>query len=155
MKIKAAFGKAIEAPIDELRAALDTAYADKERHDKAVIEGNFADQHGKPSSKRTKTPKPISQAAFGKTQEKHWHKVVRVVATGGKGQATRVEIKCLNPGCKNTREIAVQDLFQVSTCSKVCKKALVKANADPKVIPIRSMPVVRAATERREGGHKV
>jgi hypothetical protein len=44
---------------------------------------------------------------------------LKKVKSGVKG-ATRCKIRCQTPGCKNTRDIKVQDAFQVKTCME-CK----------------------------------
>lgn len=75
--------------------------------------------------------------------------IVRVTATGGRGQPTRVEIRCLEPMqrqgvsvCEGTREIATQDLFQVRQC-RACR-----ARADR--IAARAKAKARLARQRED-----
>jgi hypothetical protein len=59
-----------------------------------------------------KSPTEVSFKVNGKTR-------VKKVKSGIKG-ATRCKIHCQTSGCKNTRDIKVQDAFQVTVCVE-CK----------------------------------
>lgn len=52
--------------------------------------------------------------------------IQRIVATGTKGNATRVVIECTEADCNEEREIATQDAFQVHRCP-ACQREFAKA----------------------------
>lgn len=61
--------------------------------------------------------------AQAKTDPK-WKRVISIAAASERtGRPTRVVIECQEngPDCEDTREIATQDLFQVTTC-EACRK---------------------------------
>lgn len=66
-------------------------------------------------------PKQVAQRDDTKALQTSYPHVLRVVKTNDKGKALRVEIACQGtsetPKCKNTREIATQDAFQVTRCT--------------------------------------
>lgn len=84
----------------------------------AAIAGDLAAlKVKKQGAKRSSTRKGIDPMV------RYADKIVRVAKTSADGKkVTRVVIKCALPGCKHTREIATQDLFQVNHCSLAHKR---------------------------------
>lgn len=125
MKIKASFGSEFKTvSIAEMRQALTDAAAvvEEERIEAAkqaernarVVEVEAKEKKGAKKSGRKGAQEPMVRYA---------DKIVSVAATSADGKkVTRVRIKCALPGCKHTREIATQDLFQVSHCSLAHKR---------------------------------
>ena len=74
--------------------------------------------------------------------------VRRVTETGKKGQATRVEIQCVEEGCKEKREIATQDAFQVSRCHAHQREEAKRRRRKTPVTP-EPMPKSPKARKRR------
>lgn len=85
-------------------------------------------------SKAARTVRVVEVADLPKVGK--WAKVVAITKTGTKGQPTRVEIACALPGCSETREIATQDLFQVSHCCLAHKREHAKLEAAPARRPL-------------------
>lgn len=119
MTIKAAYraltGRTHESDgltIEQVRAALTTAAMRAER-----AEERKADRRVKaPREVKLQTVADLTRAGgrFGK--------VVAITRHGLKGQAARVRIRCQLEGCEATREVATQDLFQVSYCCTAHKR---------------------------------
>lgn len=70
------------------------------------------------SKKAAAAPAASTVDPMDTVNAKYRDKVVRVTETSPKGKATRVVISCQADGCDNEREIATQDLFQVSYCTE-------------------------------------
>ena len=70
----------------------------------------------KAASKTTKATKAKVATNPLKDVKARYPHVKAVIALGVKGQAVRVVIECTEPKCKQTREIATQDAFQVKRC---------------------------------------
>lgn len=92
---------------------------------KATEEPNMAK---KVQAKAEATPKAEPKQLSEKEQiallnPKYRNKVVKVIKVGKKGKPVRVLIACQFQGCKATREIATQDLFQVNFCVEHSKKS--------------------------------
>lgn len=97
------------------------------------------------SAKKTKEPKPTPApkvekaplteeqriAAAGKIMKEFkaqakpgWERVMRVTEISDAGRPLRVDVRCGADGCKNERNVKVQDVFQVQRCAEHQKTAL-------------------------------
>lgn len=85
----------------------------------------------KATAKKTATKKAAPKkapSALKQLQARYPH-VTKVVATGTKGNPTRVLVKCTADykldDCEKTRECATQDAFQVTRC-RPCQREFAK-----------------------------
>ncbi len=81
-------------------------------------------------------------------KSKYGH-VVAVTEIGVRGQAVRIEIRCTERGCTETREIATQDAFQVSRC-RACQAEYAKIKRRKTPVATTSPP----ARKRRRRAKK-
>lgn len=79
------------------------------------------------------TPDPLKAI-----KAKYGH-VIAVTEIGVRGQAVRIEIRCTERGCTDTREIATQDAFQVSRCT-ACQAEYAKIKRRKTPAEIKSPP---------------
>lgn len=106
----------------------------------------------KTSKKQTAEQK--TKSIFAGIKKRYAH-VKSIAAVGDSGKPTRVNIGCVADGCKEEREIATQDAFQVSRCT-ACQREHAKrarrktpAESKPKSPKARTRKPRRRTTSRK------
>lgn len=107
-------------------------------------------------AKAVKEPKPKVEKPKKEPMEyinpKHRDRVIKITQLSANGKPTRVLIRCDDPGGKATREIAVQDLFQVRYSVEYQKTAAKnkrrKTPADT-TAPVGTAPAKKAPAKKK------